>query len=254
MNSWASCADGRSCSTTDCTSRCASRSARNTALYGAPCSCSTSRRLSASRDHGAWASIPICELEKPHVADSRFASAIFLRPTHVKKDPSRSKTPAPPKTEYEIQVEMKAQFKALLESEQLIPRASPPPAFANCRRANLRRTVSAYAPGQQPAARLALGAHQHHCCCESLASPPMNIRRISGGVRLLKRRLPQLSDRDRADDSGLPRDTRRSRAPRRWQISACAAGCRTDTKPPCSTLRCGSSRSRSGSPTSRSVS
>lgn len=57
------------------------------------------------------------------VLTTRFASAIFLKPTHVKRDPNKSKVPAPPKTEYEMQMEIKAQFKALLESEQLIPRA-----------------------------------------------------------------------------------------------------------------------------------
>ncbi|GMK56670.1 hypothetical protein CspeluHIS016_0305100 [Cutaneotrichosporon spelunceum] len=49
-----------------------------------------------------------------------FASAIFLKPTHLKA--GTAKAPLVPKTEYELQMEVKAQFKALLESEQLIPR------------------------------------------------------------------------------------------------------------------------------------
>lgn len=49
-----------------------------------------------------------------------FASAILLRPSHIKKD--KNKVLPPPKTGYELQLEAKAQLKALLESEQLIPR------------------------------------------------------------------------------------------------------------------------------------
>ncbi|RSH78956.1 uncharacterized protein EHS24_001879 [Apiotrichum porosum] len=49
-----------------------------------------------------------------------FASAIMLRPTQVK--PTGKKGPHPKKSEYELQLEVKAQFKAILESEQLIPK------------------------------------------------------------------------------------------------------------------------------------
>ncbi|BEI82769.1 hypothetical protein CcaverHIS002_0306370 [Cutaneotrichosporon cavernicola] len=60
-----------------------------------------------------------------------FASAIFLKPTHLKQNAPKG-PPRPPKTEYEIQMEVKAQFKALLESEQLIPPYVPslPPSLS----------------------------------------------------------------------------------------------------------------------------
>lgn len=49
-----------------------------------------------------------------------FASAILLRPSHIKKDKNRPDKP--PKTGYELQLEAKDQLRALLESEKLIPR------------------------------------------------------------------------------------------------------------------------------------
>lgn len=54
-----------------------------------------------------------------YVSNTRFASAILLRPSHIKKT---NKVLPPPKSGYELQLEAKAQLKALLESEKLIPR------------------------------------------------------------------------------------------------------------------------------------
>lgn len=51
----------------------------------------------------------------------RFASAILLRPFQVRKG-QNDKNLEPEKTAYEIQVEVKKRFRAMLENEKLVPR------------------------------------------------------------------------------------------------------------------------------------
>lgn len=55
-----------------------------------------------------------------------FASAILLRPTRLKTRRNQTKTPdilaREKMTEYELQLEMKAKLKAMLDNEKLIPR------------------------------------------------------------------------------------------------------------------------------------
>lgn len=52
---------------------------------------------------------------------ARFASAVLLRPAQIQKV---DKVDTTEKSQYELQVAAKAQLKALLESERLIPRVS----------------------------------------------------------------------------------------------------------------------------------
>ena len=65
--------------------------------------------------------------------DSRFASAILLRPFQVRKA-NKGKSDEPEKSMYEQQVELKKRFKTMLVNEQLIPRVRTRAQTMSCAR------------------------------------------------------------------------------------------------------------------------
>lgn len=114
----------------------------------------------------------VCLLSVSHttgVDGSRFASAILLRPSQVRKDKyKRHDTKVvEEKTQYEQQVELKKRLKTMLENEQLIPRVRfPPPSMGSADGqigTHLPLPVSADDASQQSDARVSVIACQLDC-------------------------------------------------------------------------------------------